>query len=62
MELAIATDFAGESTRLEDIEDVLKKISEAGLPMFIGAMNGREITYTPPMKCSRLKNGWISII
>ena len=30
MELAIATDFAGESTRLEDIEDVLKKISEAG--------------------------------
>lgn len=30
MKLAIATDFAGESTRLEDIEDVLKKISEAG--------------------------------
>ena len=30
MELAIATDFAGESARLEDIEAVLKKISEAG--------------------------------
>lgn len=30
MELAIATDFAGESARLEDIEDVLRKISEAG--------------------------------
>lgn len=30
MELAIATDFAGESTRLEDIEMLLKQIKEAG--------------------------------
>lgn len=30
IELAIATDFAGESTRLEDIEQLLKKISNAG--------------------------------
>lgn len=30
MELAIATDFAGESTRLEDIERLLKQIKEAG--------------------------------
>ena len=30
IEVAIATDFAGESGKLEDIEQMLKKVAEAG--------------------------------
>ena len=53
LELAIATDYSGESSRTEDSEHILKMVSQAGFTHihWCHEWDG-DYTYSP-MKCSR---------
>lgn len=55
--VAMTTDFAGESKSTDEIRETLKQIVEAGSRIFTGVMNGMVIIHIRKKRCIKLGTG-----